>query len=173
MAIFDEWSQKAKNVATITVNRAQDAVSLAKINVAIAGEHREIDKNCRTIGEWFVSEYSGEIPDAVRELVDAVHASRSKIEELEASKPTFSKEEEEPAPSKICPICGTVSNGKFCPECGEPLLDVEPVSEEAKEEPAPEESETASAETNAAPVEGASAVEDVSAPAEEAPADPE
>lgn len=50
---------------------------LPKINMAIAGEQREIDKNYRTIGEWFVSEYEGQIPDAVRELVDAVTASKA------------------------------------------------------------------------------------------------
>ena len=58
---------------------------VAKINMAIAGEQREIDKNYRTIGEWFVSEYEGQIPDAVRELVDAVTASKAKIAELEAT----------------------------------------------------------------------------------------
>ena len=37
---------------------------LTKLSVAIAGEQREIDKNYRTIGEWFVNEYEGEIPGA-------------------------------------------------------------------------------------------------------------
>ena len=82
MAFFDELTKKAKDVANLAADKAKDAAEVAKINVAIAGEQKEIDKNYRTIGEWFVSEYEGEIPDAVRELVDAVAASKEKIAEL-------------------------------------------------------------------------------------------
>lgn len=73
MAFFDELTKKAKDVAAVAADRAKDAAEVAKgaaevakINMAIAGEQREIDKNYRTIGEWFVSEYEGQIPDAVR-----------------------------------------------------------------------------------------------------------
>ena len=130
MAFFDELTKKAKDVAAVAADKAKDAADkakdaaeVAKINVAIAGEQKEIDKNYRTIGEWFVSEYEGEIPDAVRELVDAVAASKEKIAELEASKP--GKDEpaaEEPKPAlKTCPICGAQSDSKFCPQCGAPM----------------------------------------------------
>ncbi|MDD3346796.1 zinc ribbon domain-containing protein [Oscillibacter sp.] len=124
MAFFDELTKKAKDVAAVAADKAKDVAEVAKINVAIAGEQREMDKNYRTIGEWFVSEYEGEIPDAVRELVDAVTASKARIAELEAGKP--SKEEEpfaeEAAPAqKKCPICGAESDSKFCPQCGAPM----------------------------------------------------
>ena len=126
---FDELTKKAKDVAAVAADRAKDAAEVAKgaaevakINMAIAGEQREIDKNYRTIGEWFVSEYEGQIPDAVRELVDAVTASKAKIAELEASKPA---REEEPgvevSMQKKCPICGAESDSKFCPHCGAPM----------------------------------------------------
>ena len=90
---FDELTKKAKDMANLAADKAKDAAELTKISVAIAGEQKEIDKNYRTIGEWFVNEYEGEIPDAVREMVEAVAASKAKIAELEASKPT----KEEPA----------------------------------------------------------------------------
>lgn len=80
----------------------------------------------RTIGEWFVSEYEGEIPDAVRDLVEAVNTSKAKIAELEASKPRKDDgaEVEAAAPAqKICPICGAASDSKFCPQCGAPMGD--------------------------------------------------
>ena len=105
--------------------KAQAAAELAKINMAIAGEQREIEKNYKAIGEWFVSEYTGEIPEGVKELVEAVAASKAKIADLEASKP---RKEEEPAPAaepqpamKACPICGAESDSKFCPQCGAPM----------------------------------------------------
>ena len=87
MAFFDELTKKAKDVANLAADKAKDAAELTKITVAIAGEQKEIDKNYRTIGEWFVNEYEGEIPDAVRDLVEAVNAGKAKIAELEASKP--------------------------------------------------------------------------------------
>ena len=122
MAFFDDFTKKAKNMASVAADKAKDAAELTKISVAIAGEQREIDKAYRTIGEWFVNEYEGEIPDAVREMVEAVNASKAKIAELEASKPV--KEEAVEAPvvtEKVCPICSAKADSKFCPQCGAPM----------------------------------------------------
>ena len=121
---FDELTRKTKDVATKVADRAKDAAELVKLNVAIAGEQKEIDKNFRAIGEWFVSEYEGEIPDAVREAVEAVNAGKAKIAELEASKPVKEEpagEAEEAPAGKKCPICGAESDSKFCPQCGAPM----------------------------------------------------
>ena len=118
---FDGLTKKAKDIAALAADKTKDAADTVKINVAIAGEQREIDKNYRAIGEWFVNEYEGEIPEAVREIVEAVAASKAKIAELEESK---SKEEEvvEEAPAaKTCPVCGNAADSKFCPQCGAPM----------------------------------------------------
>ena len=81
-----------------------------------------MDKNYRAIGEWYVNEYEGEIPEEIREIVEAVAASKAKIAELEASKP---RKEETPvqaeAPVKVCPVCGAEAGSKFCPQCGAPM----------------------------------------------------
>ena len=121
---FDELTRKAKDAATKAADRTKDAAELVKLNVAISGEQKEIDKNYRAIGEWFVSEYEGEIPDAVREAVEAVNAGKAKIAELEASKPVKEEpagEAEEAPAGKKCPICGAESDSKFCPQCGAPM----------------------------------------------------
>lgn len=122
MAFFEELTKKAKDVAAVAADKTKDAAEQVKVNVAIAGEQKEIDKNYRAIGEWFVNEYEGEIPDTVRAFVEAVNASKAKIAELEASKPV---KEETAAPSaegqKTCPICGAASDSKFCPQCGAPM----------------------------------------------------
>lgn len=123
MAFFEELTQKAKTVAAVAADKAKDAAELTKINLAIAGEQREIEKTYRTIGEWFVNEYEGEIPDAVRDMVESVNAAKARIAELEANKPV--KDEAPAATSafkeKNCPICGTKSDSRFCPQCGAPL----------------------------------------------------
>jgi len=126
MAFFSELSKKVKSTAAVAGEKAKDAAELAKINVAIAGEQRNIEKNYRSIGEWLVNEYEGEIPEAVKDLVEAVAASKEKIAELEASKPSKDDEAEEApaeekAPVKACPICGAEADSKFCPQCGAPM----------------------------------------------------
>ena len=119
---FDNFTKKAKDIAALAADKTKDAADQVKLNVAIAGEQREIDKNYRTIGEWFVNEYEGEIPEAVRELVEAVAASKAKIAELEAAK--VAAKENGPAvevvDAKVCPICGAEADSKFCPQCGAP-----------------------------------------------------
>ena len=121
---FDNFTKKAKDIAALAADKTKDAADQVKINVAIAGEQREIDKNYRTIGEWFVNEYEGEIPEAVRELVEAVAASKAKIAELEAAKAAAKASApaaESVSAGKPCPICGAVSDSKFCPKCGAPM----------------------------------------------------
>ena len=119
---IDGLTKKAKDMVNLAADKSKDAAEQVKLSVAIAGEQKEIDKNYRNIGEWFVNEYEGEIPDAVRELVEAVNASKAKIAELEASKPAKEEPVVEAAPAaKTCPICGAESDSKFCPQCGAPM----------------------------------------------------
>ena len=123
MAFFDELTKKAKDVAAVAADKAKDAAELTKLSVAIAGEQREIDKNYRIIGEWFVNEYEGAIPDAVRDMVEAVNASKAKIAEMEAAKEATKDEPvvEVVTAEKTCPICGAKADSKFCPQCGAPM----------------------------------------------------
>ena len=98
-------AEKAKDVAAVASEKAKDTAELAKINMAIASEQRNIEKNYRAIGEWFATQYEGEIPEAVKPLLDAVDAAKVKIAELEASKPAKDKEvvAETTAPVSLAP----------------------------------------------------------------------
>lgn len=136
MAFFDELTKKAQLVAGAAAEKAKDlaetatekakaATDAAKVNMEILSEQREIEKNYRAIGEWFVSDFQGEVPDAVKDVVAAVNASKEKIAQLEASKKKETAQEAEPVEksddAKTCSVCGTVSDSNFCPHCGAPM----------------------------------------------------
>ena len=136
MAFFEELGKKAQAVAGVAAEKAKDlaetatekakaATDAAKVNMEILSEQREIEKNYRAIGEWFVSEFQGEVPDAVKDVVAAVNASKEKIAHLEASKKKETAQEAEPVEksddAKTCSVCGTVSDSNFCPHCGAPM----------------------------------------------------
>ena len=118
-------AEKAKDLAGTATEMAKAAIDTAKMNMEILSEQREIEKNYRAIGEWFVSEFQGEVPDAVKDVVAAVNASKEKIAHLEASKKKETAQEAEPVEesddAKTCSVCGTVSDSKFCPHCGAPM----------------------------------------------------
>ena len=122
-----------------SINRAAQNlfVSQSALSSAIAEVERELDKNYRAIGQWFASEYEGEIPDAIKDVMAAIEASRTKIEEMEAAlaeKPGADDGDAETPELKVCPVCGTATNSKFCPECGA-AVDAAPVKDEAPTEP--------------------------------------
>ena len=133
MGIFNDISKKAQEYADIAVDKAKDLAEVAadkakdlsdtaKINVAIMNEQRELEKNYRAIGEWFVSEHQGDIPDAVKDVVAAITASKERIAQLEADRPQKgSPVEESEVTFKVCPVCGAASDSKFCPHCGAPM----------------------------------------------------
>ena len=110
---------------TALTEKAKAATDAAKMNMEILSEQREIEKNYRAIGEWFVSEFQGELPDAVKDVVAAVNASKEKIARLEAAKRKEEAQDEEPqeksGDTKTCSVCGTVSDSNFCPHCGAPM----------------------------------------------------
>ena len=78
---------KAKDLAEVAADKAQTLSDTAKTNMAIMNEQRELEKNYRAIGEWFVAEHQSDVPDAVKDVVAAVNASKERIAQLEASKP--------------------------------------------------------------------------------------
>lgn len=126
-------AEKAKDVAELAADKAKDVKETAQARLVIKAEEREMEKNYCAIGQWFCAEYTGEMPDAVKDVVAAIEASRAKIAELEASLEEevtveFVTEEEAPVVEveavpelKACPACGTPSNSRFCPECGAAL----------------------------------------------------
>lgn len=136
-------ADKAKDVAEVAADKAKDVKETAQLNMAIRSEQRELEKNYRAIGQWFASEFEGEIPEAIKDVVEAIQTSRAKIEAMEAElaeKPHTEIEFtiEKDADLKTCPVCGTATNTRFCPECGAEVVSPASVEEPAAEECAQE-----------------------------------
>jgi len=123
MSYFEEAKLKAKEAAAAAAEKARAVADSAKISAAIIAEKRELDKSYRAIGQWYACEYAGDdVPDAIADVVAAVRASQEKIAELQASREAAETAESAEAPEgAICPVCGKISDTKFCPHCGAPM----------------------------------------------------
>ena len=121
MSFFDDLTKKAKVVASAASEKAREAADTAKISADIIKERRELDKNYRAIGQWFVCEHADNVPDAVADLVCAVQASRKRIAELQAMREHVEESAGEIISGAACPVCGKISDSKFCPHCGAPI----------------------------------------------------
>ena len=118
MSYFEEVTQKARELAATAAEKAREAADSAKISAAIISEKRELDKNYRAIGQWYACENTGEGPEAIA----AVKASQEKITQLQALREVKEAEEAAAGPDgKVCPVCGKISDTKFCPHCGAPM----------------------------------------------------
>ena len=133
MAFFDELSSKAKKfvgtatdkakeLADVATDKAKEAADATKQTAAILAEQRNLDKSFKAIGEWYVSLEQEEIPEAIADVVAAAKASQAKIAELKAQRQKGEEEVEEVIVlERPCPLCGGLSEGKFCPFCGAPM----------------------------------------------------
>lgn len=108
MASFDEISKKVKGFAEVTWDKAKDVGSFvadkandvadtAKIKLEIASEQRDLDRNYRSIGQWYASELKGEAPDAIRDVMVAIEKNKEKLAELERQKAAISADSKEEA----------------------------------------------------------------------------
>jgi len=120
MAFFDELSSKAKKLVDTAADKAKEAADATKVTAAILSEQRNLEKSYKAIGEWYVSLEQEEIPEAIADVVAAAKASQARIAELKEQR---QKEDvvEESVVERACPLCGGLSEGKFCPFCGAPM----------------------------------------------------
>ena len=116
MGILNDISKKAQEYAGIAVDKAKDLAE-------VAADKAQTLTDTAKINMAIMSEYQGEIPDAVKDVVAAVAASKERIAQLEASKPQKDEPvvDEADVSFKVCPVCGAASDSKFCPHCGAPM----------------------------------------------------
>lgn len=123
MSYFEEMTQRARAAVSTAAGKAREVADSAKISAAIIAEKRELDKSYRAIGQWYACEYAGEeAPEAIADVIAAVRASQEKIADLQARREEAEcAEAAAPEEGTVCPVCGKISDTKFCPHCGAPM----------------------------------------------------
>ena len=119
MSFLDDFNRRAKDAAAAASEKAKEVADSAKISAAILVEKRELDKNYRAIGQWYVCEHKDNPPAAIADIVAAVCHSQERIAQLQAQ-----RDDDDDAPhGKVCPVCGNICEERFCPKCGAPMGD--------------------------------------------------
>ena len=93
---------------------------------------RELNKRYCEIGQWYANDYAQDgIPEAIADVMKAVKDSQEKIAALQAEREKVEAEEAIPTEEgKVCPVCGKISDARFCPHCGAPLVEAPQASKE-------------------------------------------
>lgn len=54
-------TERAKEIADVAAEKAKEAVDSARLVAAVAAEQRALDKSCKALGEWYLSQLEGEV----------------------------------------------------------------------------------------------------------------
>ncbi len=114
---------KAKDLAEVAADKAQTLSDTAKTNMAIMNEQRELEKNYRAIGEWFVAKHQSDVPACRQGRGGCRQRQQGAYRPAGGSKPRKDEPavDESEVTFKVCPVCGAASDSKFCPHCGAPM----------------------------------------------------
>lgn len=97
MAYWEEFKRKAQETAYAAAEKAQDAAAaagekagvvkdVAKTNVSLVTEKRNLEKCFQALGEWYAAQCGDEAPEGAADLLKAIRDSQAKLEELRTRK---------------------------------------------------------------------------------------
>lgn len=108
MASLEELKRKAQEVAYSATEKAQSAASIAsgkaqgaaavasekagvikdvaKTNVSLVTEKRNLEKCYQALGEWYAAQCGDEVPEGAADMLKAIRDAEAKLEELKARK---------------------------------------------------------------------------------------
>lgn len=97
MANLEELKRKAQETAYAAAEKAQEAAAVAgekagvikdvaKTNVSLVTEKRNLEKCYQALGEWYAVQLGDEAPEGAADLLKAIRDSQAKLEELKMRK---------------------------------------------------------------------------------------
>jgi hypothetical protein len=128
MAFLDNLSKKIGSVAEVAADKAKDLSEIAKLNVKIASEQKQIESQYIEIGKLVFDTYKDDPESPVAGQCRKIVASQNVIAECNAKIEQIKGENAQQAgaapqaKARYCSNCGAaIPDGcKFCPSCGTP-----------------------------------------------------
>ena len=113
MAFFEDLGKKISKASQSVVDKGKEIADITKINLAISDEERRLDESYKKIGKLFVEKVADRAEGDFAELVEAVHASQTKIGE-------YKKQIKDIKGIAVCPKCASEiqADAIFCNHCG-------------------------------------------------------
>ncbi|MBE7003775.1 MAG: hypothetical protein E7425_05760 [Ruminococcaceae bacterium] len=81
-ALKDKAGEKAGSLMDLAAEKAEALKDYAVSGVALVSEKRTLEKNYQALGEWYAAQCVDSAPEAVADIVRAIHESQAKIAEL-------------------------------------------------------------------------------------------
>ncbi len=97
MAKFEDMKRAAQNAAYTAAEKAQSAASVAgekagvvkdvaKTNISLVTEKRNLEKSYQALGEWFAAQCGDDVPEGAADMIAAIRLSQEKLEALKTLK---------------------------------------------------------------------------------------
>lgn len=118
MAFFEDFLNKAKDVADVVGEKTNDFVSATKLKMALSDVKREMSATMEGLGRLVYDAHKTEAD--VTELVEQAYARAAELEtkqnELEKALCAYQN-------ACVCDACGVVNtdDARFCKACGKEL----------------------------------------------------
>ncbi len=127
MAFFEDLGKKLTSAGQAVAQKTKEVAEIAKLNLAIADNEKQINKTYQEIGKLYVEKYADNVGEDFAELVSTIKQAEEEIASLE-------KQINELKGVCKCEQCGAELNEEvsFCSECGAQIVKEEPA--EATEE---------------------------------------
>ncbi len=79
-------TEKAQGVAAAAGEKAGVVKEVAKTNISLVTEKRNLEKSYQALGEWFAAQCGDDVPEGAEDMIAAIRLTQEKLEKLKTLK---------------------------------------------------------------------------------------